>query len=183
MSRILTISGSSRAGSFNLALIELLGGLLEQQGATVTTVDLRALGLPIYDGDLESESGAPAGVATLLAAIKEADGLLISCPEYNGLPTPLFKNAIDWVSRPIDGGGSGLDALRGKPVALCAASPGALGGIRGMVHVRALLGNIGMLVLPEQLAVGQAHKGIEANARAEKLIAALLEVTQKLTRP
>ena len=69
----------------------------------------------------------------------------------------VLKNAIDWVSRPAPGEPS-LVAFRGKVATLMSASPGALGGLRGLVHVRSILGNIGVIVLPDQIAVAQAHE-------------------------
>jgi NAD(P)H-dependent FMN reductase len=66
-----------------------------------------------------------------------------------------MKNMIDWVSRPSPKGGD-LACFKGKAAALMSASPGGLGGLRGLVHVRAMLGNIGVLVLPEQVAVPRA---------------------------
>ena len=69
----------------------------------------------------------------------------------------VLKNAIDWVSRPAPGEPS-LVAFRGKVATLMSASPGALGGLRGLVHVRSVLGNLGVIVLPDQIAVAQAHE-------------------------
>ena len=88
------------------------------------------------------------------------DGLLFACPEYNSSVTPLWKNTIDWVSRPAPGETS-LQCFDGKVAALCSASPGALGGLRGLVHVRAILGNIGVLVLPAQVAVPKANEAFQ----------------------
>jgi NAD(P)H-dependent FMN reductase len=89
---------------------------------------------------------------------------LISSPEYNSSITPLLKNTIDWVSRPLPGEGS-LAAYNGKVAALMSASPGGLGGLRGLVHVRAILGNIGVLVLPDQIAVREAHIAFSEDGR------------------
>ena len=85
------------------------------------------------------------------------DGLLIASPEYNSSFPAVLKNAIDWVSRPAPGEPS-LAAFRGKVATLMSASPGALGGLRGLVHLRSILGNIGVIVLPDQIAVAQAHE-------------------------
>jgi NAD(P)H-dependent FMN reductase len=87
---------------------------------------------------------------------------MVSCPEYNGSITPLFKNTIDWASRPLEGK-PGLGWARGKPVALMAASNGALGGLRGLLHARWVLQNIGMMVLPGQRALGRAASAFNAD--------------------
>ena len=90
------------------------------------------------------------------------DGLLIASPEYNSSITAVLKNAIDWVSRPAPGEPS-LVAFRSKVATLMSASPGALGGLRGLVHVRSILSNIGVIVLPDQIAVAKAHEAFNAD--------------------
>ena len=72
-----------------------------------------------------------------------------------------LKNAIDWVSRTETDDEPPLAAFTGKTAILCSASPGGLGGLRGLVHVRAILGNIGVTVLPDQVAVSQAHNAFQ----------------------
>ena len=114
--------------------------------------------LPLFDQDLESAQGLPAGAKQFKALLREHDGFLIASPEYNSSFTPLLKNAIDWASRAESKDEPPLAAYRGKVAALLSASPGALGGLRGLVHLRALLGNIGVIVLPDQVAIGAAHE-------------------------
>ena len=89
-------------------------------------------------------------------------GLLISAPEYNSSITPLLKNTLDWVSRPVTGE-TPLNCFNGKVAALMSASPGALGGLRGLVHVRAILQNIRVLTIPEQVAVSNAAEAFAAD--------------------
>ena len=117
------ISGSARRGSLNTALLSAAADLLP---AGVELRRLTIAGIPLYDGDVEAESGIPAPVAAFKEAIASADALLLVTPEYNNsIPGP-FKNAIDWASRP------GADIPRvfgGKPVALIGASPGGFGTI------------------------------------------------------
>jgi NAD(P)H-dependent FMN reductase len=86
----------------------------------------------------------------------------LSCPEYNRSITAVLKNTIDWVSRPQPGEPS-LAAFNGKVATLMSASPGALGGLRGLVTVRSILGNINVIVLPEQIAVSKAHEAFNAD--------------------
>ncbi len=81
-------------------------------------------GIPLYDGDVETSSGLPAAVAKLKEQIVAADGLLLVTPEYNNSLPGVFKNAIDWLSRPS------ADIPRvfgGRPVAVIGASPGGFG--------------------------------------------------------
>ena len=113
--------------------------------------------MPVFDEDLEKTSGMPAQAKQLKELFRKHDGLIISSPEYNSSIGAALKNAIDWVSRAESDDEPSLSAFTGKSAILCAASPGALGGLRGLVHVRAILGNISVTVLPDQVAVGKAY--------------------------
>lgn len=155
--RILAFAGSLRKESFNRKLLEIAVAAAREAGATVTVVDLADYPLPIFDQDLEAGGGTPDAARKLKQLFLEHDALLIASPEYNSSITPLLKNTIDWVSRSAPGEAP-LSAYVGKTAALIAASPGALGGLRGLVHVRAILGNIQVLVIPDQIAVPTAHE-------------------------
>lgn len=155
--RILAFSGSSRRGSLNKKVLRVALAGAQAYGAEVTEIDLRAFALPLYDGDLEAEQGLPEGVMQLKALFQAHDGLLIASPEYNSTITPLLKNTIDWVSRPTEGE-TPLTGLRGKVVGLVSASPGRLGGLRGLSFLRSFLENIAMMVIPDQVAVGEADQ-------------------------
>ena len=157
MIRILAFSGSARRDSTNKKLVALAAAKARDFGAEVTLVDLAEYPIPLYDGDLEESSGSPENATKLRQLMVEHEGLLLSCPEYNGSITPLLKNVIDWTSRPW-GGVAGTAATRGKGACLLSASPGSLGGLRGLVHVRAILSGIGTLVIPDTLSVGGAHQ-------------------------
>jgi chromate reductase, NAD(P)H dehydrogenase (quinone) len=157
--RLLLIAGSARQGSFNQRLVQLAGRKAQIQGAEVTSVDLRALNLPVYDDDALAREGMPAGALALRELFARHDGLLLACPEYNALPTPLLINSFDWLSVVKAEGDwpAGSGATAGKPVGLLAASPGALGGIRQLPIVRTYLStNFAMQVVPEQMALGGA---------------------------
>jgi chromate reductase, NAD(P)H dehydrogenase (quinone) len=154
--KILAFAGSTRTGSHNKKLVKAAIGAAEAAGAQVTYLDLRDLALPLYDGDLEEQQGLPPGGRKFKDLLLSHDGMLISAPEYNSSISGVLKNAIDWASRPAPGE-SPLECFEGKVAALLSASPGALGGLRGLVSVRSILENIGTLVLPHQVAVGKAH--------------------------
>lgn len=153
--KILALSGSTRSGSLNKRLVALAARGAKEAGAEVTIVDLRDLPMPVYDGDLEDREGLPPSARKLKDLLLGCQGLLIASPEYNSSVSAVLKNAIDWASRPVQGEAP-LACFSGRVAGLMSASPGALGGLRGLVHLRAILGNIGVLVLPEQIAVGQA---------------------------
>ena len=155
--KILAFAGSTRTDSFNKKLVKIAANIAEEQGLEVTHLDLRDLPMPIYDGDLEENEGIPDNGMKFRKLLKEHQGFLISAPEYNSSISGVLKNAIDWASRPIPNEES-LICFKNKIVSLLSASPGALGGLRGLVHVRAILGNIGSIVLPHQYALSKAHE-------------------------
>ncbi len=183
--KLLAISGSARHGSLNQRLVSLAASKAREAGAEVTEVDLRALDLPIYDDDLLAAKGMPAGAKALRALFAVHDGLLLACPEYNALPTPLLINSFDWLSTVAAEGDlpGGAASTAGKPVGLLAASPGALGGIRALPIVRTYLStNFAMVVVPEQMALPSADqqwegaelKKPELNAMLDKLVASVI---------
>lgn len=186
--RVLAFAGSTRTNSFNKQLVAVAAEMARQQGADVTELDLRDFPLPLYDGDLEDSDGAPENATNLYELLKSHDAILLSSPEYNSSISGVLKNAIDWVSRPRDGERP-LAAFSGKIAGLLSASPGQLGGLRGLVHVRAIFGNIGVLVIPEQVAIGTAHEAFSADgalndeklsARVDGLVASLVSTTARL---
>ncbi|HYV36459.1 MAG TPA: NAD(P)H-dependent oxidoreductase [Gemmataceae bacterium] len=154
--RIVALAGSLRKDSFNKKLIQIAVKAATAAGAEVNYLDLRDYPLPIFDQDLEAASGLPEPAKKLKQIFVESDGFLWSCPEYNSSITAVLKNTIDWVSRPAPGEPS-LAAFTGKVASLMSASPGGLGGLRGLVTVRSILGNIGVIVLPDQIAVPKAY--------------------------
>ena len=162
--KILAFSGSARKDSYNSRLVRLAAEGARQAGADVTVIDLKEYPLPIFDEDLEKEVGSPENATRLKKLFLEHDGLLISAPEYNSSITPLLKNTIDWVSRAA-AGEAPLAAYTGKVASLMSASPGGLGGLRGLVTVRSILGNIGVTVLPDQVAVARAFEAFAPDGK------------------
>jgi NAD(P)H-dependent FMN reductase len=188
--KILAFAGSTRAGSLNKRLVRLAAAAARAAGAEVTELDLRDLPMPLYDGDLEAAEGIPPNAQQLKALMLAHQGLLISAPEYNTGITGVLKNAIDWASRSAPGEAP-MACFIGKVAALMSASPGALGGLRGLVHVRSILGNSHVLVLPDQVSVPRAHEAFTAEgalkdgrqqASVEKLSRELADILTKLHR-
>jgi chromate reductase, NAD(P)H dehydrogenase (quinone) len=164
--KILAFAGSARKDSWNKKLVKIAAEGARTAGAEVTDLDLGDLPLPLYDEDLEKAEGLPANALKLKAMMKAHQGFLIACPEYNSSITPLLKNAIDWASRPEPNEPS-LICFKDKVAVLMSASPGGLGGLRGLVHVRSILSNIGGLVLPDQKAIRNAHQVFDENGNLQ----------------
>lgn len=182
MVKLLVVSGSARRDSVNLKLGRAACRIGEDLGATCELIDPRRHELPIYDGDLEEKEGLPAAAVELKKAFEAADGLLFCSPEYNSSITPLLKNLIDWISRPASDDEPPLAAYRGKVAGLVAASPGGLGGMRGLVHLRSILGNIGVHVIPAQYALGGAYGKFDDSGELtdESAVEKLTDVVQQL---
>jgi chromate reductase len=145
--RILGLSGSLRRGSHNRRLLRAAGDALPS-GAVLVEWDGLA-GLPIFDED--QELAPPEPVREFLAAVEEADALLIATPEYNSSVPGGLKNALDWASRPFP-----ANVLRDKPAAVIGASTGLFGAVWAQAEVKKVLGITGADVLDGELPVGQA---------------------------
>lgn len=178
MIKILAFAGSTRKESFNRKLISIAVQGAKSTGAEVTLVELADYPLPLFNQDLEADYGLPETARDLKQLFIQHDGLLIASPEYNSAFTPLMKNTLDWVSRRETDDEPSLAAYQGKVAAIMSASPGRLGGLRGLVFLRMLLGNLGIMVLPEQQAIPEAmhafnNDGSLVNADLQKAVAGL----------
>ncbi len=159
--KILAFAGSLRKDSCNKKLVKIAVKGAEEAGAIVTYIDLKDYPLPIYDQDIEDATGIPENALKLKELMLSHDGFLISCPEYNSSMPAVFKNAIDWTSRISKAGEVYLCCFIDKGVGLLSASPGALGGMRGLVHVRSMFGNIFSHVIPQQKSISQAYDAFD----------------------
>src|SRR4029453_219936 len=139
----------------NKKLLRLATTILEKEGVEIDLVDLRELGLPFYDGEIEATTGLPASAQELVARISAADGLVISSPEYNFSGPAVLKNAIDWVTRakPMP--------PRGKTAVLMSASPSLAGGNRALWVLRMSLEVVGTHVYPDMFSLATAHQALD----------------------
>jgi len=160
--RIVAFAGSLRTASHNKKLIRIAAAGARLAGAEVTDLDLRDLPMPLYDGDIEREHGLPPNAKVFKRMLVEHHGILISSPEYNSAFSAVLKNAIDWASR-AEPNEPPLVAFKGKIAGLMAASPGNLGGVRGLAALRLVLSNIGVIVVPTQLAIARANDAFDAD--------------------
>lgn len=157
MARLLGISGSLRRFSYNTALLQAARELLpEGHTLDIATLD----GIPLYNADAEAESGIPGPVEALKAAIAGADGVVLATPEYNNGIPGVFKNAIDWASRPP---ADIAHVFGGKAVVLIGASPGGFGTILAQNGWLPVLRTLGMdLWTGGRLMVQGAGKAFDA---------------------
>lgn len=153
--RVLALAGSARADSLNKRLLAAVSRGVEDAGVACTRIDLRDYPLPIYDGDVEASEGLPESAVHLRALFSGHQGLLIASPEYNGSIPPLLKNVFDWVTRSAEASPD-LTPYAGKVALLASASPGPLGGMRGLEVVRDALTKLGVTVLAAQMTLRKA---------------------------
>lgn len=180
--KILCFAGSLRKDSFNKKLVKVAMAAAQEAGAEATYVDLKDYPMPIYDGDIEAESGLPENAQKLKKLMLEHHAFLIASPEYNSSISAALKNAIDWTSRPEKGGKS-LEAYNGKFAGIMACSPGAMGGLRGLVTLRSILNNISVIVVPEQQAIGQAGDAFteDGKLKDEKFQKGIANIAKRVT--
>ena len=173
--KVFTFAASLRKGSYNKQLIQLVARIIQNvKNVEMTHSDFADFRMPVYDGDLEESEGLPEGTKKIIQAIHAADALIISTPEYNsGIPGP-FKNAIDWISRDKS------NPLDKKFLLLLAASPGSLGGIRGLPQARMSFEILGTYVYPKIFAVPKVNEAFDTqgnlkDATAQERLQALLQ--------
>ncbi len=173
--KLIGLSGSLRKGSFNTALLRSAIEFLPA-GAELDIQTLHAI--PLYDGDVETGKGIPAPVEALKNLIINADGLILSSPEYNNSIPGVLKNAIDWLSRPP---AAVSPVFNGKPVAIMGASPGQYGTILAqdawlpvLRTLRAELWSGGRLLIGKAEGVFDAS-GAMTSAETKKLLRAFVQ--------
>lgn len=170
--KVVLLSGSLRKDSLNKKLLiatkSLLPSAIESE-----ILDLKSFSIPVYDGDVENEK-FPMGVTFLGEKLSQAQAWIVSSPEYNGGIAGPFKNAIDWLSRLKP------HPFEKKPILLMSASPGALGGIRGLLHSRQPLEVLGAYLYPQTFGLAKAHEAFDSqnqlvDSKTKERVSALVQ--------
>ncbi|MCB1149635.1 MAG: NAD(P)H-dependent oxidoreductase [Chlamydiia bacterium] len=162
--RVLAISGSLREDSCNTKLVKEAALEAKRQGAEVMVIDLRDFPIPFYDGDLESKEGMPPHAKRLRQLMISSQAIFIATPEYNGSPSAVLKNALDWASRNEQGQPS-REAFQGKKFAVMSASPGGGGGSRAAAHLQSILQNMGGTVVSTKVAVPSVYDAFDSQGK------------------
>ncbi len=181
MAKALTLSGSIRADSSNSRLAKAIGAKLSAAGADVTNIDLADYTLALFNEDSEAANGEPDAAVTLAQMFAQADVIFIASPEYNGSLSPLLKNTIDWISRQKVG------PYKNATFGVGAASPGKMGGVGGLGHLREILGKLGALIVPMSFGLGGSFNAFDdegnfaddaTSKRADNLVKQLLNISR-----
>jgi NAD(P)H-dependent FMN reductase len=184
---ILVFAGSTRRESVNRKLARVAVQCVNEAGGQATLLELADYPLPLYNSDLEAESGPPENAFRLQEIIAAHPGLIVVSPEYNHSIPALLKNTLDWVSRTPRV--KGANPFAGKVTGLMAASPGRLGGLQGLDTVQRVLTTVGALVLPKMVAVARADQAFDEKGRltdessvrrVRELTAEVVAITRKL---
>ena len=164
MKRVLVFSGSTRSASFNKKLAVAGSEAIDAAGASATLIDLADYPAPIYNGDEEEAKGFPSTMWDFRSRIAEHDAIMIATPEYNGSVPPLLVNILNWASRPV-GDEPPCAVFIGKPVALMAATPGDLGGVRVIPRLRDFLAELGAVTVPGFVTVPSAFEAFNNDGK------------------
>lgn len=156
--RVLGISGSLRSDSYNSKLLRHASELFEDEGVEFRIYD-GLKDVPPYDED-DDVQDAPEAVSRIREAVRAADAVFFTTPEYNSSIPGALKNALDWLSRPL-----ATNAMRNKPVAVIGASAGMFGAVWAQAELRKVLGAMGARVAEGEVAVGRAMDRFDADGR------------------
>lgn len=183
---ILFFAGSVKSGSLNVKLAKAACTIASQDSdINAQFIDLNNYDMPIFSEDIETNNGMPKNAAAFKSLLQNANGFFIASPEYNGFFTPLLKNAIDWASRShtSDMYNNDTETFKGKVAGIAGTSPGGLGALRGLPHLRVLLSGIGTHVIPHQTAIGGGFKAFDDNGNLtqDNHIAMLTSQIEQLT--
>ena len=162
--KILAFAGSARKSSINKVLVNEAARIAEEQDACVTLADLADFPADVYHGDDEEKNGVPKTMQKFKALLASHHAFIIATPDYNGGITPLLLNVFSWASRP-EGDEEPKSVFAGKPVAIMAASPGGLGGIRAISRLREMLADLDCMVIPGFVTIGNAYEAFNDQGR------------------
>jgi NAD(P)H-dependent FMN reductase len=182
--RVLIFGASLRTASLNRRLAELAAVVVEEKGGTADRAVMADFDCPSFDGDVERESGVPAGARRFRDRLVESDAFIVASPEYNASMPGCLKNAIDWVSRIRP------QPFNGRQGMLLSASPSMAGGNRGLWSLRVPLEHLGARVYPDMFSLAQAHEAFDPagriatqvlHERFERTIECFLELVEAAT--
>lgn len=185
--KILVLAGSIRSGAYSQQTADAFVAELVNHKCEITRITLADYELPIVLETPDSQSDIPKNAQKLARQFHNHDAMVIATPEYNGSLPPLLKNAIDWISLTNSVDGRPVSPFRGKLCAVASSSSGKFAGTSALTHLRQVLTRLGMLVIAEQIAVGNAASAFDDKGRlvddrsASMMAAAAKSLVEKAT--
>lgn len=167
--KLLALSGSLRRASFNTRLADVLA---ERAPEGVSVEVATCHGIPLYDGDVEDAHGIPETVEALRVRIRSADGLILVTPEYNGGMPGVFKNALDWLTRPPKEMGP---TFTDRPTALAGATPGGLGTTLAQAGSLVTMRQLKVRLYPDHLRVSRADSALGSEGEPDEATAKMID--------
>lgn len=158
--KLFAFAASLRRESRNRQLLEVVVDRLERMGVEVDAPDFSAFDVPLYNQDIQDESGIAEGAQRLAAKLEASDGFIIASPEYNHSMPGTLKNLIDWASRIRPD-----QPFRGKVGMLMSASPSMVGGSRGAYHLRQPFTALGVRMYPDMFSLARAQNAYEEEGK------------------
>ena len=176
--KLIFLDGSGREGSYNRKLLVAYEDLIRSTGLEFDAAYISPGSHPVPN--VSTGGQLPANIAALCDEVRDlaitASGFVIASPEYNGGPTGGLKNLIDWMTKPNSQHPKG-NPFDMRPAVLLSASPGALGGIKGLQVMRLIMGHLRALLLPEQVALGNCQQAFDDQGKLKPGLAA--DLTRK----
>lgn len=163
MTKLLFFSGSSRKGSANFRLVQAASKLMKRtfgDDVSITDIKLSDYDMPPYDSEVDGGAELPENACKLRKILASSDGVFMGADEYTGAYSALFRNSIGWMMRDES---DETPFFRGKVIALCGASPGGVGGLRGQPALHQLLSVMGAIVIPQHISLGTSSSPFDAN--------------------
>lgn len=167
MYKITILYGAIREGRLSIRSAKALENALTNSGkATVTLIDIKDYNLPVMEKRLKFMDNPPQNLVTISNALNEADGIIFVSPEYNGSYSGALKNAVDYFT----------GEWAKKPIGICAASAGRLGGVNASHKLQDLVLAIGAFPMPYKLLVPELKDSLnEAGEPQNEIMAKNLD--------
>jgi len=156
--KLLGICGSLRKESYNKHLLDLLQQHLKAEHVDLKCINLLDYELPLYNHDIASTGNIPQAVHTLRQLLDDSHGLLLVTPEYCGSVPGALKNAIDWLSIPLDREDAVYAAFKDKPWGIAIATTSKVGGLKCVEHLKGIAGSVGSVTMPRALVIHETQE-------------------------
>jgi NAD(P)H-dependent FMN reductase len=147
-----------RSGRQGIKAARFVARKLEERGHATTLVDPAEHPLPLLDRMYKEygEGEAPAPLERVAGMLRDADGFVVVTGEYNHGVPPALANLLDHFQK----------EYLWRPAGIASYSAGPFGGVRAAVHLRALLGELGLVTVPTMFPMSAVGKSFADDGTA-----------------